>query len=174
MKKIIILFWLSLCLNFHLAEAQNKHLSHYDNLLGGMWVTDAEWEDGTPFKLEIEYYYGLSNQIIKTRTMGNISATAYEHGLRNEGIIAWNQEDELIQFWEFDIFGGITSGSSELSNGKILYHYSYKMGDQSYSLTDMWEYIDDNQYKYIVGEYDPENQSWKQIYLNTVMRRIYD
>lgn len=139
----------------------------FENLVGGSWKAEGEWGDGTPFKQHIEFEWGLSQTIIKSKTFGNISTEGNEFGLRNVGIRAWSSEDSVMVFWEFDIFGGITEGTVKAKGKDVYYHYTYDAGQGPMELTDAWIFKDNDTYEFIVGVF--REGKWEQQYLSTRM-----
>jgi hypothetical protein len=143
--------------------------SAHENLVGGTWKAESQWSDGTPFKSHVSYEWALDGTILKTKTFGNIRRDGYEFGLRNEGIRAYDGAHKEMVFFEFDIFGGITSGTIKYDGKNIFYQYSYETGEETMQLTDSWEYQDEDHYDYTVGVY--EDGHWKQKFLTSVMTR---
>lgn len=169
-KRLSLLFFL-LVLTFTGAISQNitSSMQAFDNLVGGTWKGEGQWQDGTPFKQHIEFEWGLSGKIIKSKTYANVGEKSNEFELRNEGIRLWSDEASAIIFWEFDIFGGITEGTIDIDAQNIYYHYSYDTGQGSIELTDAWIYKEKDTYEFVVGEY--QDGEWKQKYLTTVLKK---
>ena len=106
------------------------------------------------------------------KTYGTINQETGEYGLRNEGIRAWDAETGKIRFWEFDIYGGITTGDCNLENGTIHFEYSYKINGEEKRLRDSWTPIDKDTYKYeIVMQ---ENGEWSKVLLSSERERRMD
>jgi len=156
-----------------LAQENISVFPEHENLIGGIWKTapGASWVDGTPCKLFIEYQKGLEGAILKTKTQGNTSQESYKFGLRNEGIISFNKEENKGKFFEFDIFGNLTSGEFKYQDKNIYYTYKYPMYTDDMVLTDCWEYVDDNTYNFTVGVYDEVNNKWEKKFLSTSFKR---
>ena len=57
-------------------------------------------------------------------------------GLRNEGIRMWDGNENLMKFWEFDIYGGITEGFMGVSTDGFYYQYEYPDGNGGYRYTE--------------------------------------
>ncbi|WP_299228200.1 hypothetical protein [uncultured Psychroserpens sp.] len=171
MKSALLLLFLIIT---QIAIAQNDHetFTAHENLIGGIWKLDAKWGDGTPHKLNISYESSLDGLILKTTTHGNVKTDGYEFGLRNEGIRYFNKETKTIEFYEFDVFGGLTKGSITYNSKDIYYTYNYEVGGQKTEITDGWEYINENTYKYSIGIYDFESNTWKQKFLNAEIKRL--
>jgi hypothetical protein len=136
----------------------------------GKWKGNGEWMDGNKFEQEVVFEFGLNKAIIKSKTYDNISRDSFKYGLRNEGINAWSEAEKQIKFWEFDIFGGITSGSCRIENKDIYYDYLYDFGEGPMPLTDAWLYIDDNSYTLKVGVY--KDGKWEQTFLSVIMNKL--
>ena len=78
----------------------------------------------------------------------------------------YDREAEVIRFWEFDVFGGVTEGIVRTDGQDIWYEYEY--GESR--LTDVWELKDETTYKYTIGEHDGE--TWTVVYLETEFNKI--
>lgn len=170
-KRFIFLTTLLLSLVSVLAKAQEKDISIMDNLIGGTWQAKSSWNDGTPFKLKIEWQQGLTGQILKSKTYGFTDKNYMEFGLRNEGIVAFDQASGKLKFWEFDVFGGITEGQIRNTGKNIYYSYKYETSSGTMELTDGWEYVTQNQYDYIIGQFDWDSAVWNNKFLVTTMNR---
>lgn len=142
----------------------NNELSLFQPLVGKRWVGSGEWENKNEFKQEVEFSYDLNQQIVIAKTKGFVDQNNKDFGARNHGVRRYNKEKGQVEFYEFDVFGGLTTGEV-FSEGKNIF-YRYQYGD--YLLTDMWEYVNTNQYNFKIGRY--ENDSWKQVYLNGVFK----
>ena len=119
-------------------------LDSFSNLIDGKWLTEGEWANGAKFKQEIDFEWGLNRKIVKVKTYGTVDPKTGEYGLRNEGIRAWNTKDSVIQFWEFDIFGGVTKGICYFKDKNLHYEYEYH-GER---LKESWLFVDENTYQY--------------------------
>ncbi|MEO0900715.1 MAG: hypothetical protein AAFY00_01410 [Bacteroidota bacterium] len=141
--------------------AQENPLSIFENLMNKTWFAEGNWGDGSKFKQEITFSYDLSNTLIIANSKGYTNSEQTEYGARNHGIRKYNPETNVIDFWEFDIFGGVTQGTVKTQGRNIIYTYSY--GESI--VTDAWEYVDENTYNFKVGNY--ANGQWEQVYLST-------
>ena len=139
-------------------------LQVFENLLDKNWLAEGKWGDGSVFKQEISYNYSLSNNIIITNSKGFVDKENKVFGDRNHGVRIFDKSINKIRFWEFDVFGGITEGTVTPLENSILYQYQY--GD--IFLSEMWEYVNDSTYNYIIGDYN-EGQ-WSQTYLSTQLK----
>lgn len=157
---------------FAKAQDLDINLSPFENLIGGTWKIDTEWGDGTAFKQEITYTWSLSGKIISSKTIGNISKTGYEQGLRNEGVRVWSSADSTLKFWEFDVFGGVTQGKVLVKGKNHYYQYEYETGDGVMTLTDGWEFVSNDEYTYSVGVF--KDGKWSQKYLSGSITRKAD
>lgn len=165
------LFFAILFLTSHPVFSQviNPPLSVFENLIGGSWEAKGAWGDGSVFEQKVTFEVGLSGNLIKTKTLGNISASGYKFGLRSEGVRFWDTSDSTLKFWEFDVFGSAIEGEI-LVDGKDLYlSYYYDFGSGPMKLTDAWIYTSDNEYEFIVGVFD--EGEWKQKYISTPFKR---
>lgn len=163
MKKYLFLFFfISL-----VACAQEKSLEKtFANLIGKTWKTEGKWRDGSLFKQEVYFRYSLDNKIVVTEAKGFTNKEQTVYGDRNHGIRKYDKETNSIHFWEFDVFGGHTEGTVLLKDKNILYQYQY--GESM--ITDMWEYINNNTYKFTVGNY--VDGKWIQKYLETEFKLV--
>lgn len=141
--------------------AQNNALLGFENLVNKTWFADGEWSNGTKFKQEVSYTFDLNRTIVITNSKGFVNQEQTKFGNRNHGIRQYNSKTKTIEFWEFDVFGDLTKGTVELKDKNIFYHYKY--GESN--VTDCWEYINDNIYKFTVGNY--VDGEWKAVYLQT-------
>ena len=154
------------------AQELHPQLEAFKNLVGGTWVADGEWGDGSPFEQEAIFEIGLSGNLIKTQTWGNISSSDYEKGLRSEGIRFWDASDSTLKFWEFDVFGSAIKGKVMIDGESLYLSYSYDFGSGPMKLTDAWVFISKDEYEFIVGVF--EEGEWKQKYISTPIKRIPD
>ncbi len=162
MKKTIIS---SLALFFSIVTyGQPPKLSIFDNLVGKTWKAEGNWGDGSKFFQEITIAYSLDSTIVVAKSIGFVDEKQTSLGLRNHGIRQVDTETNSIKFWEFDVFGGLTEGKVSSQDKNIIYRYDYG----GTTVTDMWEYVNDSTYTFKVGDYD--NDSWKQVYLETQFR----
>ncbi len=173
MRTFILLLTLLTATPFY-AQNDKTPFEAHQNLIGGTWHLDAKWGDGTPHLLDITYKSSLNGKLLKTTTYGNVSKTGYERGLRNEGIRAFDATNTTMVFYEFDVFGGITKGEIKYRNKDIYYTYSYGVGDQQMTITDQWQYVDNDTYNYTIGVYNFETQTWDQQFLYSKIVRITD
>jgi ketosteroid isomerase-like protein len=140
---------------------KNELLASFQPLLNRSWYANGEWGDGTIFKQKVKFVTELNGNLIKAVSEGFVDEARTEWGTRNHGIRSWNEECKCNKFWEFDVFGGMTTGKIELRKDTILYHYNYGGAD----ITDSWMKVSDYKYDFIVGDWD--GKSWKQKYLST-------
>ncbi len=136
-------------------------LKKMEPLMGKTWSATGNWGDGSKFKQEITFSYGLDSTLVFAKSKGFTNKEQTEYGDRNHGIRKYDTASNSYKFWEFDVFGGVTHGSLVFEGNNILYHYVYGGN----TITDAWEYVDPNTYNFKVGNY--ENGEWKQVYLNT-------
>lgn len=132
--------------SFGYCQEQNP-LSNFDLFTQGTWLTEGEWSNGQKFKQEIDFSWGLDQKILKVKTYGTIDPKTNKYGLRNEGIRAYNAKDSLIQFWEFDVYGGITEGICYFDGKNLHYEYDYNGS----KLKESWLFIDQDNYSYQIA-----------------------
>ena len=154
-----ILFALLCCLFLGNSNAQD--LKEFSPLVGKVWKAEGKWGDGSTFKQEVVFNYSLDSTLVIAKSKGFTNTEQSVYGDRNHGIRRYNHETKTIEFFEFDVFGGLTKGTVQIADGNFMYQYQY--GESV--VTDMWEYIDENTYIFTVGSYD--EGSWKQVYLKT-------
>ncbi|WP_299274507.1 hypothetical protein [uncultured Psychroserpens sp.] len=177
MKTIIFTLAIAMAsLSYAQNQDEGTKFQGHQNLIGGTWksTSGAAWGDGTPFKLYIEFEASLNGNIIKSQTKGNISEKAYEFGLRSEGIVSYDNEEKKIKFYEFDVFGNLTTGEVKYQNNSMYYSYKYAASKTNLILTDCWEFIDKNTYNFTVGVYDNLNNKWEKKFLETQFKRSKD
>lgn len=145
--------------------AQNR-LSVFENLTKNTWLAEGKWGDGSLFKQEITFSYDLDSTIVIAKSKGFTSKEQTEFGDRNHGIRKWDTESETIQFWEFDVFGGVTKGNVIIDGQNIRYEYEYG----GTLVSDFWEYIDTKTYNFTIGNY--EEGKWQQKYLETQFKAL--
>ncbi|MCK8522317.1 hypothetical protein M0D21_12095 [Aquimarina sp. D1M17] len=150
-----------LLLTANISWAQTSNLSIFEPLTGKVWKADGNWGDGSKFKQEIEFKFDLNNTIVIASSKGYTNKEQTTYGPRNHGVRNYNNDKKIIEFWEFDIFGGVTTGTVINEGKNIVYTYTYGTS----TVTDMWEFVDENTYVFKVGNY--ENGTWKQVYLET-------
>ena len=129
------------------AFANDNPLAAFDNLIGRTWTAEGKWGNGSAFKQVATFEYGLNDRIVVVRSQGFTDQAQTKFGDRNHGVRQFDAATETIRFWEFDTFGGVTEGTVRV-DGKNLY-YEYEYGGTR--VTDLWQWVDDNTYNYIVG-----------------------
>ena len=149
-----------------LTIGQNTSLSMFDNLVGKTWKAEGSWRNGSKFYQEIDFKYSLDSSIVLSESIGFVDEKQTELGKRNHGIRQYDKNSKTVKFWEFDVFGGLTEGEV-FNEGKSVF-YQYKYGHSR--VTDMWEYVNDSNYNFKVGEYI--KGKWSQIYLTTQFKQI--
>jgi len=142
-------------------SAQDVSIRVFDNLVGKEWKAEKEWENGGKFKQEISFKYSLDSTIVITHSKGFIDEEQKEYGLRSMGIRRVDKETNQIEFVEYDVFGGKTTGTLRVEGQNLYYDYSYN----GMQLTDAWEYVNAQKYNFIVGV--KEAGEWKQVFLET-------
>lgn len=155
MNKLLVLIACLPCI----LQAQEVSLDIFKPLVGKTWNAEGKWGDGSEFKQEVRLEYDLNRNIVVAKTKGYTNTERTEFGPRNHGIRKVDPLTNTIQFWEFDVFGGLTQGTVTTDGNDI--YYQYKYGDMT--ITDMWEFVDPFIYRYRVGEM--EGKKWKQVFL---------
>ncbi|WP_343486551.1 hypothetical protein [Allomuricauda sp. d1] len=141
--------------------AQKTALDRFEPLMGKTWKAEGAWGDGSKFKQESSFEYGLDSTIVLVKSKGYTNQQQTEYGDRNHGIRKFDSESNSLKFWEYDVFGGITKGTVYTEGKNIRYEYEY----EGTTVTDLWEYVDGNTYNFKVGSY--ADGEWKQVYLET-------
>jgi len=144
-----------------LSFGQDSKLAIFDNLVSKTWKAEGAWGDGSKFVQEITFNYSLDKTVVIAESIGFVDKAQTKLGPRNHGVRQFDAKTNIIKFWEFDVFGGLTEGTVVGEGKNIIYQYKY--GNSV--VTDMWEYVDDSTYTFKVGSY--ENGEWKQVYLST-------
>lgn len=158
MRHLIQLFILLLPI---FSNGQDAELSMFDKLVDKTWKAEGTWGDGSKFLQEIEFKFSLDSSIVIAESTGFIDPENLKIGHRNHGIRQYDKETNTIKFWEFDVFGGLTEGVVFSEGKNIVYQYEY--GESL--ITDMWVYVDEGTYTFIVGAY--KNGEWLEKYLTT-------
>lgn len=127
-------------------KEEPRQLLAFQNLIGGTWTIKADLGNGEVFHQKQQYEWSLNKTIVKVKTQGTIDEETKEFGLRNEGIRAFNPQDNTIRFWEFDVFGGVTEGVvlTEVNNFEYIYNY------YGHTIRDKWIYVDKDTYEFII------------------------
>ena len=147
MRPLIILLLLSVSA---IVKAQEENpLSIFDALIGKTWAIEAKWGNGSFFKQEVSFRYGLEGNAVFAETKGFVDTEGEEFGDRNFGVRKFDKESDKILFWEFDTFGGVTTGEVQLKGKNTWYVYEYG----GTTLADIWEYVDEETYIYKVAQY---------------------
>lgn len=139
-----------ICLLSTTIFAQEQPLSAYKNLIGKTWIIEGKWGDGTLYKKESTFEFGLNKTIVIEKSLGFTDSLQTTFGERNYGIRQFNPQDSTITFHEFDVFGGLTTGQVIIEGKNIGYVYEY----QGYNLIDLWTYIDESNYRMIVSTFE--------------------
>ncbi len=162
MKSIkIIFFILTIATN---AFSQKNSLEAFNDLIDGAWVSEGTQLGGFEGKTEYQFNKILDNKAIHVKTFATDPKTR-KFGIRNEGVRIFNATTNNLEFYEFDIKGGVTLGIIILEGKNIHYEYEY----HGMKLRDSWIYNDKDHYKYIVGVW--ESDGWKQKFHETVLVR---
>ncbi len=163
MKRLIYSAFFVLFLHTFLS-AQSTDWGAFHNLMDKTWEAEGKWGNGSKFKQEVQFSFDLNQQIIVAESKGFTDQAQTQFGNRNHGIRKYDPKQEKFVFWEFDVFGGVTQGEVILEDKNIIYQYQYG----TTMVTDMWQFVNDSTYQFIVGNY--EDGSWKQKYLETTFQ----
>ncbi|RUT73466.1 hypothetical protein [Ancylomarina longa] len=166
MKYIRYLILLCLLFSGLLSAQQQSPLEAFDRFVQGKWLTEGKWSNGNPFKQEVQFSWNLNHKLVEVKTYGTINRKTNEYGLRNKGMRAWNMKDSVIQFWEFDVFGGITSGVCYFKDKNLIYEYNYHQEQ----LRESWIFEDEDTYKYQIANL--KNGKVLELYMESSYRRI--
>jgi len=163
MRQVIVLT-VAIAIQANTLLAQSS-LSAFENLVGSKWEVVGRWSNGEDFRQEYLFEWSLDKNLVKVQTYGTINMLTGEYGLRNEGIRVWKEGEGKIQFYEFDIFGGVTEGICTIDGESIIYEYNY----QGLALKESWIFKDKNTYEYIVESL--ENGKRKELYQTSTIKR---
>lgn len=144
--------------------AQHEPFVPFQNLLGGSWVYEGVQLGGHNGKTTYIFEAGLDGKLIKSKTYTTDPETG-NFELRNEGIRQWSAADSLVHFYEFDKYGGMTTGTVDFFDKSIYYTYPY----EGLKLTDGWEYMDQNTYRLVIGVWNGEQ--WTKKYHEAIYKR---
>ena len=97
-----------------LVAQKTSLLDSFTPLIGRTWSATGNWGDGTVFKQKVNFTQSLNGKIITAISEGFIDEERTKWGTRNHGVRAWDEECKCYRFWEFDVFGGLTTGKIEL------------------------------------------------------------
>ena len=166
--KFVILQVLTIIFCIGELNAQANPINAFESLMGGNWVSDGDSIAGLQSKSISRFEWGLNGKIVKTKFY-NRDPETLEFGLRNEGIRIYNKKDSTIHFYEFDKFGGVTSGIVLISGMDFHYEYKYNEG---LMLRDTWKFIDNDTYELTVGVW--VEGKWKKKYHEATLKRVFD
>lgn len=166
MVKPIFLVLLSMGLSWTTGLGQNGLTDLFAPLLNHTWKSEGQWADGTAFSQEVYFETNLEGNLVVAYSEGFVNKQQTKMGQRNLGLRRWDSAAGKYLFWEYDVFGGLTKGTMTTEDNFIRYHYQYG----GVSLTDQWEYVDDQTYNFKVGQWD--GKQWTATYLETSFKRI--
>ncbi|MGV6845473.1 MAG: hypothetical protein ACWA42_05025 [Lutibacter sp.] len=149
-----------------LGIGQENKLSIFRNLIGNKWKAEGTWFNGKPFKQIKTFEYNLDSTIIVAKTNGFIDKKLTKLGNRNYGIRHYDKKSDTVKFWEFDVFGGLTTGIVFAKGKNIFYQYDYGKS----RITNLWEFVNVNTYNFKVGI--QKNGKFDQLFLETKFVRI--
>lgn len=140
---------------------QNDFKYTFNHLVNKTWVSEGIWGNGGVFKQEVQFEYALDSTLVIANTKGFTDSLQSKFGERAYGIRKYDKNSNTINFWEFDIFGGITKGEIFIKDKIIYYQYEYGKS----TITDAWKKIKDDEYVFKIGIYT--NGTWDQVFLET-------
>ena len=162
--KTILFLGISLLFFITQVYGRTNPMSVFENSIGGAWVSEGVQQGGLQGKTVDEFTWGLDGKIVKTKHYSNDPKTL-EFGLRNEGIRVSNAADSIIQFYEFDKLGGITSGTILIEGKNMHYEYVY----HGLNLRDTWKFVDSDTYELTVGVL--KDDVWETKYHEAIFTR---
>ncbi len=164
--KTVGLLILTIAISAQGLQAQSNPLAPFDKLVGGTWLVDGTWPDGSKFKQEFFFESSLGGKLIKVQTMGTIDPKTKAYGLRNEGLRSWNPQDSTIMFWEFDVFGGLTRGLVTINDADFHYDYQY----ENMNLRDSWIFVNEDEYQLVISSV--KDGKVDQVYQKSQIKRV--
>ena len=171
--------FLSICtclLLFH-AGAQTTAASreaayHLFAPLIGTWETKGKWKDGTAYHQEIIVATELTRNIFTAKTQDYIDSKQFDDARRNFGIRAWDKKEQKMKFWEFDVFGGITTGEILFEGRDIYFVYDYPEKDGTpRKMADAWIFVDKDTYSFSIGIF--KDGKLDRVFLTSIYKRKY-
>lgn len=145
-------------------------LQGLENLIGGKWVSRGKWANGSEYHQEIRHEWALSKKLITVKTYDFIDSKQFDESMRNYGVRAWDEQKMQLVFHEFNVFGGIVSGTITTNGKDIFYSYEYIINGKPEIVTDAWIYKDDNTYDFKIGIY--KNGNWEKVFMSSVFERV--
>lgn len=135
---------------FNMALSQElKVITVFDPLVDHTWEITGKWGNGLDFKQETTFKKEASGTIVTADTKSYLNDDQTEWGPRNHGIRQVDEASGKILFFEFDAFGRMTKGEVQVKENDFYYIYDY----EGMTLCDKWEYVDEENYKYIIGAF---------------------
>lgn len=157
MKQLFVFIFLFVLISevFSQVLTREDAIRQYSALTGATWETRGKWKSGADYHQTIVVETELTRNIFIVKTQDYIDSKKYDNARRNYGIRAWDNQEKKMKFWEFDVFGGITTGEVKFEGNNIYHIYQYPAKDGSIKwLADAWIYVDKNTYVFKVCEYD--------------------
>ena len=163
MKKLYTLLCILVVPALLLAQEENMMLFPFKPLMEGVWKGEGKWKDGKPFKQEIAWSWGIGNQHVDYEVKSFLDTAGTSFGLAAKGTHSWDQKENKIRFWSFDVNGTVLEGIVKTKRKQLHYVYDYPMGDgTTVTLTEAWIWIKDDKYMNKIGVL--EGEEWKEIY----------
>jgi hypothetical protein len=161
-RNIIFVF---LVLSSLIVGAQRNPMGAFKYLVGSSWVSEGMQLGGFEGETVHEMELGLDGKIVKVRTFTTDPNTG-ELGIRNEGIRTYNAKTDRLEFYEFDKFGGITTGTIRTQGKNIHFEYTY----DGLAVRESWIYKTENEYHFILGTW--EDGEWSKKFYETIFKKI--
>ena len=151
-----------------LAQSPQEEVDFWSEFHETKWQCTGIWSDGSPFKQELHFEWDIPGKVVHTTTWGNTSLTDFEWGIRSSGIRMIEQH----QFWEFDVFGNVTTGTFLIEGQNLYYSYAYDTEQGTMQLTDGWEVDTTGNYIFRVGNY--QDGAWKTVWMKATCERVQE
>lgn len=162
MKKTLGVICLTVFAFVASAQVSKEHaFQAMDNLLGNKWDLKVQFADGSSLEQKFNVTKILKGNIYRVETYGNVATAGKQHGLRNEGMRGWSEENNRMEFVEADVFGGFVTGDVVFDGMDILYNYVYA----GQTMTDAWVYKSADMYEFISGVRNDKGQ-WTEMTMN--------
>ncbi len=142
------------------AHAQKNPIKAFETLADGSWISEGMQLGGFEGKTVYTMKWDLNKQIVRVNSWSTDPKTK-EFGFRAVGVRAYNKEEDRLEFYEFDRFGGITQGTILVDGRNLHFEYEYNGA----FLRDSWIYLDDNKFQFIVGIW--EDGKWSKKFHET-------
>ncbi len=170
MNKSIKLLLILALFSIELLSQNENPLGQLQFLVDSKWQASGEWGNNAEYNQTIISEWSLNKKIIKQKIQGIVNPETGQTGLRNEAIIAFDEDENKIKSWIFDIYGEIIETIIIIENENIYVEYPYKYGGETKTFRDVWIKIDNDTFEYRVEL--KEKERWKNLLLNGKVKRI--